>query len=460
MAVTLGGVGVAHSRWTWRLVLAVAAMCTACGDASEGGGAADIPPTMPVVDATTVSSTATGTGDAAGIEVSIGAPGQILAGTRAAIDVTIRNAGMSTVYWQAGGCSIPAAVTFGPVGAELAGEPPQPQDLWDGSSGSLASWLEDHNGVVVRGTQPQDQTGWRAIACTANSEMRPFDPGESLTYPSTIDLRLPPGDLPAGGDYEAVATFTGYPSELAYPQQTLSPVEARIAIIVVDDPRRAGTSVDDIVDRVNDDDRLASWVPTTKVPGRPDLPQAYSATLEWWRDAWELWAQPYWQGDESIRVRVDPATLDIVDVRFIYGGAPPEDEPGVSDVFTRTEPDRVLTEPIGNEPGAIAQPSQVRVGDQIDVIAQPEVWAVCSNIALIYEVNGDGEHERGLIINQVDATSTWNTAPAGLPITIPPCMSIDPSTTFTYTVPVLAPGSYQICLTRESDACADFEIVE
>ena len=47
--------------------------------------------------ATTVSSTGAGTGDATGIEVSIGAPGQILAGTRAAIDVTIRNAGVSTV---------------------------------------------------------------------------------------------------------------------------------------------------------------------------------------------------------------------------------------------------------------------------------------------------------------------------------------------------------------------------
>ena len=132
----------------------------------------------------------------------------------------------------------------------------------------------------------------------------------------------------------------------------------------------------------------------------------------------------------------------------------------MSGLFTLLEPDRVLTEPIGNEPGAIAQPSQVRVGDQIDVIAQPQVRAVCSNIALIYEITGDGEHERGLIINQVDATSTWNTAPAGLPITVPPCMTIDPSTTFTYTVPVLAPGNYQICLTRESDACADFEVVE
>ena len=147
-------------------------MCTAYGDTSEGGGAADSPPTMPIVDATTVSSTSTGTGDAAGIEDSIGAPGQILAGTRAAIDVTIRNAGTSTVYWQAGGCSIPAAVTFGPVGAEPAGEPPQPEGLWDGSSDSLASWLDDHDGVVVRGTQPQDQTGWRGVYCTANSEMR------------------------------------------------------------------------------------------------------------------------------------------------------------------------------------------------------------------------------------------------------------------------------------------------
>ena len=154
MTVRLGGVGIARPRWTWRLVLAVAATCIACGDASEGGGAADIPPTMPVVDATTASFTVTGTGDAAGIEVSIGAPSQILAETRPTIDVTIRNADASTVYWQAGGCSIPAAVTFGPVGAEPPGEPPQPEGLWDESSDSLASWLEDHKGVVVRGTHP------------------------------------------------------------------------------------------------------------------------------------------------------------------------------------------------------------------------------------------------------------------------------------------------------------------
>ena len=131
----------------------------------------------------------------------------------------------------------------------------------------------------------------------------------------------------------------------------------------------------------------------------------------------------------------------------------------MSDLFTRPEPDRVLTEPIDDEPGAIAQPSQVRVGDQIDVIAQPQVRAVCSNIALIYEVNGDGEHERGLIINQVDATSTWNTAPPELPITIPPCMRS--------THRPLHLHSARACPRQLSDlphprvgACADFEIVE
>ena len=35
----------------------------------------------------------------------------------------------------------------------------------------------------------------------------------------TIRNAVPPGDLPADGDYEVVATFTGCPSELAHPKR-------------------------------------------------------------------------------------------------------------------------------------------------------------------------------------------------------------------------------------------------
>ncbi len=62
-------------------------------------------------------------------------------------------------------------------------------------------------------------------------------------------------------------------------------------------------------------------------------------------------------------------------------------------------------------------------------------------------------------VGLVSGSATWHTAPEDSPITIPPCQQVDQQSPATYIVPNLAPGNYQLCLTRESEACAPFEII-
>jgi hypothetical protein len=277
------------------------------------------------------------------IEIELTAPSEAEAGSRLWFDVVVRNAGDAAVYWNAGGCTIPVQAAVGLSSTVGTGEqgPDAEDPRWDGDAGTLGSWLADHNVLsTTQGHQPATMTGRRQIACTSDLRPEPLEPGGELRHRGSVELRVPPGDLPGGGRYELVAGFRAYPDDAVVGDRA-SLVEVRAALTVADDPRRTAGSSDEAVDAFAADPRLADWIASTEVAGRPDLVQDFGTELSWWRGAWELRVDAYWDDHRPLRMRYDPASGEVVDVRTVSMNQAPEDEPGRSTIPDE-EPDEIL----------------------------------------------------------------------------------------------------------------------
>ena len=306
----------------------------------ESLGVSPSPGSTSVVDAAPLSATGVGVGETSGIEITLDTPGEVRAGTRTPIHVVVRNTGTETFYWQAGGCGLPAEVATGPVGGLVGGYTGRvsADPIWNGDPALLeAAITASEAGRGTQLAQPESATASVSLICTADSKMQAFAPGDELSYSGTAELRVPPGPLLAGGAYQAAATFVGYRSPDDYPNQPLDSVQVQVRFTVVDAQARSSDPIDDVVAAIVVEGRLASWLPKTIIPDRPDLVQAYRVGMSWWRDAWELWVEPYWGGG-MLRVRVDPANNEVIDVRTHHSNGPPDDEPDASSI-PGTQPD-------------------------------------------------------------------------------------------------------------------------
>ena len=471
----------APSPRTGRWLLPVAVVClgvlgvvglvlrSRSGDELPGG--AGPLPAAPAVDAALVSATATGSEATAGLEITVETGAEVLVGTRASAHVTIRNAGPSTFHWQAGGCAIPAVVVLAPQGAYVGSSGPvagprrvSDGQQWDGTDDSLSAALaESIEPPGPQGAVPDDLAGAGEIACAANSLMQPLAPGDVLDHIGTFEVRVPPGAFPDDGRYEIVAAFTAFAAPEAYPGGALPPVVASVPVAFVDDPARAAASIADIADAVVADGRLAVWFETTVIPGRPDLDQRAHLGVTWWRSGWEVWVRPHWGSSESVRIRVDPESLAVVDARVVHGGAAPADEPGAT-AYAGNTPDEVLL-PVaaggttgGVVDGATAEPAVARAGDPVTISAGGGIDEACDGLVIIYAVTDDGLRERGVLLSDPAGSVTWHTAPPDSPITIPPCRPDPAVDAVTFTLPDLTPGNYSVCLTRESGMCAELQV--
>ncbi len=424
-------------------------------------GAGPISIAVPDVD-TTPGTTTSGVG-ASGIEVVIESNAQALAGTRTPIAVTVRNTGDDAVYWEAGGCGFPVVVTIEPAGFDnesgssnrVSREP-----VWDGNPDSLADAVTRQGTTMSTSAfyaQPDSMIGVAEFGCTADSRIEPFAPGETLGYRASAEMRMPPGHLPGNGTYQIVARFNGLHDQTRTDTATLEPVEARAELVVVDHPARTIASPDDLVAVAVDDGRLTDWIITTAVLGQPDLRQTYRVGLTWWRDAWELWIDPTFSSgnSDSLRVRINPTATDIQDARTVANGVAPNDEPGAEP--SSRFPDQILersNQP--DQPSAIATPNTAMAGDTVTITVTDPNMAVCDTMAIIYEVTGDETLTAGILIDP----GTWVSAPAQVPMTIPPCLPEPSEGAYIYTIPDVAPGAYLICLTRDANACATIQINE
>ncbi|MBA2280672.1 MAG: hypothetical protein H0W25_05480 [Acidimicrobiia bacterium] len=254
---------------------------------------------------------------------------EIPVGERAWITITARNDLDAPVWWQSGGCGEPFDGVLTPDGAapdfrsDFGGAPP-PRE-WPGDPAGLTDWLAEHN---VEEDQPPTQTdaatGHRYIGCPADSRASELAPGASLVSRHSVETRALPGALPAGGRYAVHVQFPVYAdADLVDPLPT---ARATVPLRLLESDQRA-RSDGDAVSAFAGDPRLRGWLELTR-PTTGASPQTWSTELSWWRGEWELWLTPRGTHAESLRLRYDPQTARVTDVRSVQGGRPAEDEPG------------------------------------------------------------------------------------------------------------------------------------
>jgi hypothetical protein len=231
------------------------------------------------------------------------------------------------VWWQAGGCALVVEGAFGPA-STVAIDPTTTSDEWNGEVAGLGDWLTAHNTVE----RPQlierdDATGIRDRFCTSDGRMAAIEPAHDVRYRGSTELRVPPGAVPDGGDYRLLVRFRGYAQPGDYIDRPLPDVVASVPVTVTDVDARASSAAA-AVSAFQADPRLQPWLTSTIVPDRPDLTQSFATELSWWRGAWELWVWPHWDGNRGLRMRYDPTQKEVVDVRTVYLGKAPDDEPG------------------------------------------------------------------------------------------------------------------------------------
>jgi hypothetical protein len=293
------------------------------------------------VTTTTTPALRTTTARGSGVEVRVTAPDRARAGTRAWFDAVVRNVGTTDVLWQAGGCAIPVEGAAGPLSAfivTIGGHVPGETTEWNGDVRDLGQWVADHHALGRQPIQREDDTGRRDISCPLNSVMEPLRAGGELHYHGSFEARVAPGPLVDQGTWNLEVSFTGHATAGANIGQPLGTITARAPVAIVDDPNRKDDGA--AIYRMNYDPRLQPWLDSTVVPDRPDLQPTYRTELSWWRGAWELWIWPHWQGMRALRMRYDPVQHKVVDVRSVYEGKAPDDEPGAHPL--NFEPDEVI----------------------------------------------------------------------------------------------------------------------
>lgn len=319
-------------RPIWKATLLLALLAACGGD--PGSPSADDSTTTTTPMSTAAPSTGEVTAADGTVEVVLSVPGEAPAGERLWADVTVRNVGDQTVYWQAGGDSPPVATVL--VDPDDPADPGRAAERWDGDPAELEHSLSPRRRI---GFREKGTIGLPTVARTSDSRMEPLRPGDEHTLRVAADVRLPPG---GPTDLVARATFVGYdePEHYGGPDtdRPRPPVEAEAPVAVVDLPTEGA---EEALDAFADDPRLAAFLEATDVAA---VDQSWSAELVWWRDAWELVVDPKFgdepRGQSRYRLRFDPDAGRIVDARRIWWDQAPADEPDGTR-FPQAPPDEV-----------------------------------------------------------------------------------------------------------------------
>lgn len=324
------------ARWLFAVVVLALAACssdsgtrTTSGDAPSATSAVSTSSTTSTTsapsssDAPAVSASAT----TAGIKLALTVEhGETDAGTRLWADLVITNVGPDAVFWQAGGCAIPGAITLTPTDGVAR---PDTSRGWDGDPSSFGEWARDHNALdQTIPLRDEEHVGWLSVACTSDSRMAALNRGDSLHQRAAADVRVAPDGIASDGRYVANATFRSYanPNDYGYQQTDHPRPDGTVSVPIQVSDVSARTRGDSAVAAFAAADALGQFVDRTRTV---EVDNTWTTTVSWWRGAWELWVTPYYgkDGEQSLRLRYDTKGEAIVDARVVWNGQPPQDDP-------------------------------------------------------------------------------------------------------------------------------------
>jgi hypothetical protein len=135
-------------------------------------------------------------------------------------------------------------------------------------------------------------------------------PGADLRERAVVDLRAGHEEIP-NETAELAATFG-------------SGLRVTLPIRVVDSRARR-TSEQQAIAAFTSDHRLTDFVESTRATPSP----VWHVDMAWWQGEWELWVDPgsVPGTQHSLRMRFDPSTQKVVDVRRVVFGQVPGNDP-------------------------------------------------------------------------------------------------------------------------------------
>lgn len=295
-----------------------------------------------------------------GLRLTLEAPREATVGTRVPLTVSLTNTTdrplraatvqacdeQVTAGIQAEGAEGGIGLEHVPEGEEPTPDPdagwlgllPQavrPAVEWDGRPGSLSATV---------GPQPTGDAweGDDALGGAGNegclamwTPPHEIGPGETVERRLVVDLRW--GAEAPTGRYEAVALggavvdANGMPADGA---DVADDLELSVPIEITDDPARAATRSEALA-ALAATPTLPEWIAhTSDIDAVAGFHQRWAATMSWWDDGWETWIAPYAGNGHQVdplRIRWDAERDEIVDVRTVFWGGTPSDDPAQPD---------------------------------------------------------------------------------------------------------------------------------
>jgi hypothetical protein len=235
---------------------------------------------------------ATATADGLTLTISVERP-EVVAGDRVRVDIALHNGRATPARWSSDGCGIPFT-----GGIDIA---TPTQSDWDGGLGSLASTLDAADPTPQTDLDDVRFGGRRELKCESTPVAHQVAPGGDLRERAVVDLRSADDEM-SNETAELSATFA--------PGLTVT-----LPIRVVDAPARRPSGARALA-AFTADHRLSDFLDSTRQAS------GWRVDMAWWQGGWELWVEPT-NPSHSFRMRYDPSTEKIVDVRTIAFGEVP-----------------------------------------------------------------------------------------------------------------------------------------
>lgn len=291
-----------------------------------------------------------GAAELGGLRLELQGPDRAVVGERIRAVVTLTNTTDEPIRAaQVAGCDDQVGAAVRAVGSDAAvgraylleghtddeGDPTEEGGFFDPALGPAVAWDGDAASLPAALSEATEPDVWRAaepgVCLMAYVPPAEIAPGASVRQEIPIDLRW--GKEAPSGEYELIAVgggpvdASGMAVDGSWPApeiQVVHPIE------IVDDPARepaAAAALDALPSTPTLDEWIAETADLDAVPG---FRQRWFASHTWWRGAWETWIDPMaGNGHQAdpLRIRFDPARGEIVDVRTVFWGGTPSDDP-------------------------------------------------------------------------------------------------------------------------------------
>jgi hypothetical protein len=266
-----------------------------------------VPGTSPGANGGAPADPVSVTAQADGVVVTVAlSSGRITTGDRIQVRVSVLNAGLGIVSWQAGGCELLNGYT---IAGPAVPQPPAGKD-WPDAVG-LAKWSATTGGPALQMIRPGNVPDDMPVGCSADLGVGQIQPGETVSADAVWIARATDGTPLVPGSYAVAYAFPYLARGAALQVQDLpQPKPIRLTVpLGIEGVAFAGIPPTVAIDRALEDPRVAAWAKTHLTQQRLGGGEIY-LTDAGWRFTIRL------QDGGATVVLVDPASGRVLDAQL------------------------------------------------------------------------------------------------------------------------------------------------